>query len=296
MASVFAFYAEHSPITDPGRHRPLFDAVPGDVAAIVAALQGLLMHPAAAKLYGEPSEKDDGWGYLTMAETLERILALDPAPLTVARPPGRRLRGNCRNFAVLSVAMLRHHGVPSRRRVGWANYLPGPRLYFHEIAEYWNAAQRRWVLVDPQNDAVTIAAQKSFFASVGQPERGEYDTLDVVRDEQFVLGGTAWRRCRAGQAHLDAFRQGEGHVWRELQIQLLQDLDGLNKAELLSNDSGLLPGQGAGNPTDEVLPLLDRVADLLADPDGRLDELRELYATTPCGRWAGEKLAALAPA
>jgi hypothetical protein len=290
---VLGFYAEHSAITDPGPHRHLFDGTPRDVAGTVRVVQGLLMHPAATRLYGEPPEDGPAWGYRTVAETLERILALDDAPLTVARPPARRLRGNCRNFAVLCVSMLRHRGVPSRRRVGFAAYLPGRHSYTHEVAEYWNADRARWVLVDPQNDDVTLTAQRAFFASIGQPERARYDTLDLVRDEQFVLGGTAWRRCRAGQADPDGFRCGRQKGWREVEITLLQDLDSLNKAELLSNESGLLPREDDRPVTDDETALLDRVAEATADPDGRFDEVRRLYATTPYGRWVGEKLAAL---
>jgi hypothetical protein len=290
---VLGFYAAHSSITDPGRHADLFRDLPRDVAGVVRVVQGLLMHPAAANLYGEPPEEGPGWGYRTVVETLERILALDDAPLTVARPPGRRLRGNCRNFAVLCVSTLRHQGVPARRRVGFATYLPGRHSYTHEVAEYWDAARARWVLVDPQNDDVTIAAQHAFFDSIGQPERAQYDTLDLVRDEQLVLGGTAWRRCRAGLADPDGFRCGGQKGWREIEIALLQELDSLNRAELLSNESGLLPGQGDRPATDEETALLDRVAEVTAAPDERFDEARELYATTPYGRWVGEKLAAL---
>jgi hypothetical protein len=148
------------------------------------------------------------------------------------------------------------------------------------------------VLVD-LNDDVVLAAQRRFFASIGQPERARYDTLDLARDEQFVLGGTAWRRCRAGLADPDGFRGGARKGWREVGMALLQDLDGLNKAELLSNESGLHPGEPGGRVTDEETALLDRVADATADPDGRFDDVRELYATTAYGRWVREKLASL---
>jgi hypothetical protein len=288
---VLAFYAEHSPITDPGPYRRLFDDLPRDAAGIARVVNGLLLHPSACALHGEPPEKGEAWGYRTVADTLERILALDDAPLTVARPPSKRLRGICRNFAVLCVSVLRHHGVPSRRRVGFATYLPGPHNYIHEVAEYWDAARGRWVLLDV-NDDVVRAAQQRFFESTGQPRRARYDTLDLVRDQELVLGGTAWRRCRAGQANPDEFRGG-GKGWRWVGCAALQDLDSLNKAELLSNESGLDPGEEAGLVTDEEAALLDRAAAATSDADGRFDEVRALYATTGYGRWVGEKLAAL---
>src|SRR5687768_12914826 len=75
---ILAYYAGQSAITDPGRFAYLFDDLPRDVGGVARVVQGLLMHPAAARLYGEPPERDGtAWGYRTMEETIERILALD---------------------------------------------------------------------------------------------------------------------------------------------------------------------------------------------------------------------------
>ncbi len=190
---MLASYAAHSPFTDPGVHSRRYPALPRDLPGLVGVVQGLLLHPAAARLYGQaPEPEERGWGFPTMAETLDRLLALDDSPLAVPRPPARRLRANCRNFAVLLVSLLRHQGVPARRRVGFARYLPGRHAYIHEIAEYWDRARRRWVLVDPQNDSVTRAAQRAYFDSISQPERACFDTLDISAsrrpDDQFLLG------------------------------------------------------------------------------------------------------------
>jgi hypothetical protein len=286
---VLGFYRQHSPITDPGPHEALFRDVPGDVASIVRVVQGLLMHPAAAKLYGEPPEPDNpGWGERRMADLLARIVAANPAPLGAARPPAQRLRANCRNFAVLCVSMLRHHGVPARRRTGFARYLPGRHAYVHEVAEYWHVGEGRWVLVDPQNDDVTIAAQRAFFESIGQPERAAYDTLDITGEHYFMLGGAVWRRCRAGDADPDDFRSSYHRGLPEIQWVTLQDFDSLNKAELLGNESGFSPEEPL---TAERLAFVDQVAALTVRADEYFDELRALFAATPYGRWVDARLA-----
>ena len=285
---LLKFYARHSPITEPGPHSHLFRQLPRDVGGVARVVQGLIMHPAAAKLYGERPEPDNpGWGYRTMAETLERILAINSAPLEVPRPARQRLRANCRNFAVLFVSMLRHQGVPARRRVGFARYLPGRHSYTHEIAEYWSAAQGRWILVDPQNDAPTVAAQRAFFDSIGQPERARYHTLDVRSGVDFVLGGEAWRQCRADAADPDEFRCGRWRGLHEVALTVLQDLDGLNKAEMLSNESGLAPDEEL---TSELTAFLDGAAALTADPDVYFDELRDYYERSWYGRAMLSKL------
>jgi hypothetical protein len=284
---VLEYYARQSPITNLGPFQRLFDELPRDISGIARVVQGLLMHPAAATLYGEPPESDHlAWGYRTMAETIEHILAINDSPLSVPRPPGQRLRGNCRNFAVLFVSILRHHGVPARRRVGFARYLPGPHWYTHEVAEYWSqprGATGRWVLVDPQIDEPTLAAQRAFFCSIDRPERAFYDPLDLEVGTQFVIGGEAWRLCREGSANPDEFRSGPWMGLAEVACAALQDLDGLNKVELLSTDSG-------HNPSEELTPedatLLDRLAKLAGDPDTHFTALRELFDTSAYGRSA----------
>jgi hypothetical protein len=57
-----------------------------------------------------------------VAQKLARIVDLDPRPLTEARPPGKRLVGNCRDFSVMLTAILRRQGVPARARCGFGRY------------------------------------------------------------------------------------------------------------------------------------------------------------------------------
>jgi hypothetical protein len=49
-----------------------------------------------------------------MQQRLERILELDPAPLTVPRDPSERQIALCRDFAVFLTSILRHKGIPAR--------------------------------------------------------------------------------------------------------------------------------------------------------------------------------------
>ena len=58
----------------------------------------------------------------------------------------------CRSFTLLFVAMLRHQGVPARARCGFGAYFEKGKFYDHWVAEYWNTAEKRWVMVDSQVD------------------------------------------------------------------------------------------------------------------------------------------------
>lgn len=74
---------------------------------------------------------------------------------------------------------------------------------------------------------------------------------------------------------------------REIACAALQDLDSLNKAELLSTDSG-------HNPTNELtaedVALLDRIAELTEQPDAYFTDLRELFAASAYGHRVGALL------
>ena len=76
-----------------------------------------------------------------VAAMLSRLAALDPRPLTEARPPERRLVGCCRDFTVLRCALARHRGIPVRARVGFATYFTPGFHVDHEIVE-WGGTPR----------------------------------------------------------------------------------------------------------------------------------------------------------
>lgn len=292
---ILAFYAEHSPITDPGRYAYLFDSLPADVPGLARVVAGLLVHPSATALYGEPpTPADEGWGIRSVAGTLQRLLETEDAPLAAGRGPGKRARANCRNFAVLLVAMLRHRGVPARKRVGFAGYLPGPHPSIHEVAEYWSADEGRWVLVDPDSDDAVREAQRAYFASIGQPERADLDPLDVRPGEAFFLGGAVWRACRAGEANPNGFWDSTGTGMLGVRVALLQDLDSLNKAELLSVDEWHdLMHKAEAELKPEETAWLDRAAELTVRADERFGELREFYEAAAYARAVRARLTAL---
>ncbi len=305
---VLDYYRGHSAVTDPRGYGYLFDGLPGELPALVRVAQGLFMHTFAAGLHGLPAGRDAPEDRIRLVPgMLAAIMDLCDEPLTVARDPVRRLVGNCRQPAVLLAAMLRDQGIPARKRVGFARYLPGPCACIHEITQYWDAGEGRWKLADPGNDELATASQRAFFASAGQPHRAGYDTLDLG-PEDFVLAPAAWRQCRAGHASPSEFGYGDNRGTRWLRQTVLQDLDALNKAELCSADSwgGPLAGQPASPPDGspryldraETTPaearFLDQMAELASDPDRHFSELRRRYAGSAWGQGVQDKLSKLA--
>lgn len=267
MQTGLDYYATAARMTSPGDFAALFDALPREVTGLRRLVQGLILHVFWAERYGVdvPEARKAELQLRSVARQVQRIIELEASPLSQPRPPERRLLGNCRDFSVMLVAMLRHHGIPARARCGFARYFqPG----FHEdhwVCEVWSVEEQRWKLVDAQLDALQCAA-------LGIP----FDPLDVPRD-QFILAARAWQMCRSGQADPNTFGIGTLRGLWFIRGNLIRDLAALNKVELLPWDCwGLIEGEDAAlAPEDRAL--LDHLADLIAQDDPSFDAVTRLY-------------------
>jgi hypothetical protein len=261
------YYAGPGPMTDPGEMAWLFEGLPRDISALVQTVQGLLLHIFWAERYGVElsEERKGGVSIRSVADKLARIHELDDRPLTVARPLEKKLVGNCRDFAVLLCAMLRHQGVPARARCGFGAYFEPGQYEDHWTCGYWKADEGRWVLVDAQLDAFQREALKISF-----------DPLDVPRD-QFIVGGKAWEMCRAGRADPELFGIFDMHGFWFIRGDLIRDLLALNKIEILPWDCWGLIEKEEQDVTDDDRLLLDRIARLTQASDEVFAEIRSLY-------------------
>lgn len=268
-----AFYAQPGPLTNPGPYRPLLDDLPRDVEELCAIVQGLVLHMHWAPAYGVTlsEERRRDAQARTFRAILARILQLDSRPLGEPRPPEARFVGTCRDFSLLLCATLRQQGVPARARCGFAAYFSPGKFEDHWVCEYWSAAQRRWVRVDAQIDAL----QRDTLHL-------EFDPLDVPTD-QFLVAGRAWELCQAG--HGDPARFGifdMRGLWF-IRGNLLRDLASLNRMELLPWDGwGLMLELGQKDESSpEDLSLLHRIASLTQGGDDAFGAMRNLYDSEP---------------
>jgi hypothetical protein len=275
MTNPIDYYATHGPITAPHRFGVLLDGLPTDVAALAQLVQGLIIHVFWAGRYGAQLDeaRREEVQLRAVEKQLERIITLDPRPLTDARAPESKLVGNCRDFTTLLTAILRHQGMPARARCGFGRYFEPDHYEDHWVAEYWNADEGRWVLVDAQMDELQRGALDLPF-----------DPLDVPRD-QFITGGRAWQMARAGEADPETFGIHDMHGLWFIRGNLVRDVAALNKVELLPWDVwGLAYVEGG----DEVvgandLAALDEMAALSGGDVPAFDRLRSLYETDE--RW-----------
>jgi hypothetical protein len=261
-----AYFSAHGRMTDPGALASLFTNLPVTIAGLVKLVQGLTIHGRWLERYGLrlPPGRMDELQLRSIERRLARTLELDPRPLTEPRPPQDRLVGNCRDFSLLLVSILRHQGVPARARCGFACYfLPG-RFEDHWVAEYWDRKSSRWILVDAQLDSL----QRELL-NIG------FDPLDVPRD-QFISGGRAWQMCRFEGRDPGTFGIFDMHGMGFVRGNLVRDLASLNKMELLPWDCwGVILKRRIDNPQD--LDLLDRAAALTCADIPDPGAVRTLY-------------------
>ena len=265
------FWRGQTPMSDPGRHAGVLSVLPRDPARLAAALQGLILHEHWSGAYGQTlSDERRAQVHLRGVEAMiGQILAMDPRPLDEARNLESRLIGNCRDYSLFTVAVLRAHGVPARARCGFATYFDPRRKVDHWVAERWDGGVGRWVAADSQIDTL----QASHL-------RPDFDLLDVPGD-RFITGGAAWRACRMGAEDPEAYGIMQMHGAWFIAGNLVRDAAALAGVEMLPWDSwGAMP-QPEQEIARETLAWLDSLAELTADPDAHFDELIRLNRDDP---------------
>lgn len=248
-------YASPGPLTDlDGVDPQALAPLPVDPVDICWPVHGLVVQPDHARELGLSADRLAYNDVRSARGLVEALLAHDPAPVTVLRPPRSRVVGTCRHFAVLACALLRHRSVPARVRCGFATYFVAGKGLDHWIVEYWHADEQRWVRLDP-----------------------ELLDADVLQDPQdlqvgeFLTGGEAWVAWRRGQLDAAAFGVPGTANWgpSEIRGNLVRDLAALNKLEMLPWDEwGQMEAAYRGATGPDYDALLDTAADVCATAEG----------------------------
>ena len=268
---ILKFYSRPVGMTSAGEFDSMLADLPTDVAVLARIVQGLGVYDVVAPdFYGFniPDERKNEIHIRPIKKMVDRLLAIDNQPLTAARPIEKRLVSRCRNFLLFLLSILRAKGIPARARCGFGAYFNPGYFEDHWVCEYWNAVEKRWVLVDVQLDEVW--REKLTI---------DFDILDVPRD-RFLVAGNAWAKCRAGEA--DPSKFGISFVnLRGLWFvagNLVRDVAALNKMEMLPWDVWGAQPKPDEQIKEEAFEFFDKLAALSRDPDASFDKLRKLYA------------------
>ncbi len=244
------FYKNQGQISHAGRFEDKFDPLPDDLFSIIKALQGLVLHPSWAAAYGldlaRPRQNETG--IRTVQDKLEKLFTLCDLPLTEPRPPAKRLVGNCRDFALLLTAILRHKGMAARARCGFARYFEKHKFIDHWVTEIWQADGQKWLRVDGQLDEMQMERLKI-----------KFDPLNLPAAD-FWLAGKAWQHIRNHE--IDPMRFGIFQWWGRdfVKASVIRDFLALNKVELMPWDNFLLMDKKFSQYDATEKALIDRLA------------------------------------
>jgi hypothetical protein len=262
MQQLLDRWVEHSPYSDPGRHRALLRDLDTDATSVCAAARNVIGHYRAEWTELPPERRDE-----VNSRWLERILEIDQSrhssPLTAPRPREDRVAGCCRDHTLFAVGAFREHGVPARSRIGFAGYFAPDWHHDHVVVEHWTG--ERWVRTDPElpdGDSLGFDA-RDMPTGDGAPFETAAEVWRGVREERLdpdtygVVPGSQWR--------------GESFVARYLVYEVAHRFGD----ELLLWDDW----DGVRNPDPRWL---DHVAELLVAADahapGAEQELGRLHA------------------
>ncbi len=236
QGEVLDFYRKHSELSDPGRFAHHFDELPDSIEALCKIVQNVISHifwikeeenygftPKDVVERGRDPNQELNMRFIE--EKLEAYYSFGETPLTEKREHIDRVIGNCRDFALLLVSMLRHKAIPARVRSGAAKYFfpdDPNRFEDHYICEYWKEDEERWIMVDPQIDELQKKALKL-----------EMNTFDIPYDK-FLGAGRTWQEFRKGEIEPTRFGIFEWRGEMFVLNKLLMDLASLNKVEVLA--------------------------------------------------------------
>lgn len=214
------------------------------VLATCALVSGLVVEPDDARAAGVPVERMEERQLRPARAILARLFEIQPEAVALRRAPEERVVGTCRHFAVVACALLRHQGVASRVRCGFATYFQPGRAVDHWIVEHRH--DRRWVRVDPEVLRGSVI--------------GNAHDLDP---SDFLSGAEAWLAHRAGRIDPDTFGVYGTENWGvgEIRGSLVRDLAALNKVEMLPwDDWGKMNAGYDDTAGPDYDTLLDRCA------------------------------------
>lgn len=244
-------HARHTAYSDPGRFAGRLEAVPAALDELCAVVRNVIEHYRASEHQLPADTITD-----IHARWIERMLQLDDGRhgtgLSTPRDPASRVQGCCRDHTLLSVAILRQHGIPARSRIGFADYFADGWHHDHVIPEAW--LNGRWIRFEPE-----VAA-----ASGRLPQ-----ARDIPAGNGFHTAAEVWRAHRAGKIDVETYGVDPSipvarGAWFVRNYVVLEVAHRFGDELLLWDNWGTMAGPGSdGQDAD----LVDDVAALLVAAD-----------------------------
>lgn len=275
---ILDHYLKYGMFTYPGLYEEYLKTLPNDIKELGELIRHQEMHRVQLrKAMGEDDNKikreypwykprchDDM--LLTTPAMLAELFRQDARGFTHDRAIKDMIIITCRYVSVLTCSILKAKKIPCRSRAGFTGYIEENRLTDHWINQYWSEAEKRWITFDLDED----------------DDSNIDDNLDLrdMYEGSFYFAANAWLDVRSGKANLNIFDHGGSLKGLNIVAwQLFYDFHALMNNELSYRfiPSYLDDDHEFYNLSVEELNDLDRLAELMLDPDANFDELRYLY-------------------
>ena len=250
-ASISDRYLQFCANTSPGKHTDMFDKLPTSLENICDLIAKQLVHP------WDGSPQPEGRTYepranQTIENILENLKKLNKAGLVASRALNERVIAACRENALLLTAILQYQNIPARARAGWCRYISSKPEQFadHWITEVWNASDQRWMMVDTNPKKIDFSPR------------------------EFKFGGAVWLELRSGQVEPKTYRQQAD--WFYAKLNFGHDFNAVLGQGPHYWEAPPLFHQENDQMSEDDLSILDRLAELLQQPDTHLEAILDL--------------------
>lgn len=282
--AIHSHYLEYGPFTYPGLYADYFRSLPEDPSELGHLISHQIIHRVTLREGNKNANFDLRYGdmtrwpwyrsqcqddiYLTAPAIAAGLFRLDERGFVPDRLVEHKLVLTCRFVSVLVSSIYKVKGIPCRSRAGFAPYFQPGRSMDHWINQLWLEEEGRWLTFDADG----------FYDGLPVPVT-QYD----MREGEFDWSARSWLDIRRGRTDGARFLYADGlgtNGLRAVGRYLVYDFHALMNHEISYvfhprfMDAFL---QGEGDLSPEELALLDRLAELLLDPDGNFPALRELW-------------------
>lgn len=260
--NALEFYCQQEPATDAKELANLLADLPQDLPGLCAQIKQLLIHPSQLSAYRgqlHPGAGSEDGRFLTVQDMLLGLQNRHNIPLNQPHTPDQRLYVSCRYHALLLVCCLRQRQIAARVRVGFAGYVAEQHGKFvdHWIAEVWSNEEQRWLLVDPDIQRVDFPAA------------------------EFQMTGTVWQQARKHVVDANNYGMPRFWGWNYLRNNLCHDFFACLRMTPTYWDGPPLFHVEVRQLQKRHYQTLDRMAELLQNPEENLTEMWTLQANTP---------------
>ncbi len=277
-------YLEYGPFTYPGLYADYFRSLPEDPSELGHLISHQIIHRVTLREGNKNANFDLRYGdmtrwpwyrsqcqddiYLTAPAIAAGLFRLDERGFVPDRAVEHKLVLTCRFVSVLVSSIYKSKGIPCRSRAGFAPYLNPDASMDHWINEIWLDREGRWLTFDADG----------FYEGLPVPV-AQYD----IKPGEFDWPADAWLSIRRGETDGSRFLYADGlgtNGLRSVGRYLVYDFHALMNHEIsyVFQPRFMEPLLFRGEAlSQEDMALLDRLAELLLEPDLNFSKLLDIW-------------------